>query len=245
MTTVASAQLHDRDKTLLGIGRTFYIHTHVVLNEDRVNNLTLTTLVATLEDANTYFEPIGVRFEVCEVDTIQNYNFDLLTEDGAESREMINKFQNFDRINLYLVEGIVVDCSFSTQSAVEKGTAAAMFISGGGCLSGSTLAHELGHIFGLYNTNHGNRNELVDGSNCETTGDFICDTPADPYKAPEALQKYITGCEFTSELLDPNGQYYSAQVANMMSPYPCRVGFTYDQFVRMVDSYSNSDPKIW
>ena len=64
-----------------------------------------------------------------------------------------------------------------------------------------TLEHEIGHFFSLMHTfngwdgdpweasRHGNpvgvnspggvRNELVDGSNCAISGDFLCDTPAD------------------------------------------------------------------
>ena len=45
--------------------------------------------------------------------------------------------------------------------------------------NGSTLPHEVGHFFSLRHT-HGPSNlltttELVDGSNCDTDGDEICD----------------------------------------------------------------------
>lgn len=49
----------------------------------------------------------------------------------------------------------------------------------------SVLKHELGHNLGLLHT-HGSSqtfcssNELVNGSNCDSSGDYICDTPADP-----------------------------------------------------------------
>lgn len=44
-------------------------------------------------------------------------------------------------------------------------------------------AHEMGHVLNLWHTHHGCETgdwELVDGSNCTTAGDFVCDTPADP-----------------------------------------------------------------
>jgi hypothetical protein len=42
------------------------------------------------------------------------------------------------------------------------------------------LTHELGHYFGLYHTNSNVYGlELADSSNCETAGDFCCDTPAE------------------------------------------------------------------
>ena len=86
----------------------------------------------------------------------------------------------------------------------------------------NTLAHELGHFFSLphphngwdaepYNEDdHGVQvgafspggvpNEKQDGSNCETAGDFICDTPPDynfGFGWPD--------CSFDDEVLDPNG----------------------------------------
>lgn len=47
----------------------------------------------------------------------------------------------------------------------------------------AVLAHEMGHVFGLFHTHHNYFNaqaELPDGSNCHEGGDRICDTPADP-----------------------------------------------------------------
>lgn len=87
----------------------------------------------------------------------------------------------------------------------------------------NTLAHEIGHFFSLphphrgwdsepYNENdHGNPvqatspgqvpTELQDGSNCETAGDMICDTPPDynfGFGWPD--------CNFTDDIMDPSGE---------------------------------------
>jgi len=58
----------------------------------------------------------------------------------------------------------------------------------GGSFEGtSVLSHEFGHCLGLFHTHSGmgcndfvNCAEDIDGDNCETCGDLICDTPADP-----------------------------------------------------------------
>lgn len=93
-----------------------------------------------------------------------------------------------------------------------------------------TLSHEVGHFFSLMHTfngwdgtfwnaaEHGNpvssqsspggvTNELADGSNCETAGDFLCDTPAD-YNLGfgwDGCNPYTGGCkDFNGQLLDPD-----------------------------------------
>ena len=98
------------------------------------------------------------------------------------------------------------------------------------------LAHEMGHFFSIQHTHlgwdceqydeatHGNpvlltsapcNNfpvELQDGSNCEDSGDFICDTPPD----------YLfglgwPGCSFTDEVRDRNGDIVDPDELNFMS----------------------------
>ncbi len=47
---------------------------------------------------------------------------------------------------------------------------------------GATIAHEMGHYFGLLHTHEtANGTELVNGTNCGTAGDLLCDTPADGF----------------------------------------------------------------
>lgn len=58
----------------------------------------------------------------------------------------------------------------------------------GGLYQGtSVLSHEFGHCLGLFHTHSGrgcndyaNCSENINGSNCSTCGDLVCDTPADP-----------------------------------------------------------------
>ena len=109
--------------------------------------------------------------------------------------------------------------------------------------SSSTLAHEIGHFFSLLHTFNGWECspwdasihgspvsstvapcasledgepvdvELADGSNCDTSGDFLCDTPAD----------YNFGlfdnndCVYNYSCLDPNGDSMDPMENNFMS----------------------------
>lgn len=104
----------------------------------------------------------------------------------------------------------------------------------------TTLAHEIGHIFSLVHTHgwsdNGTTTELVDGSNCDTNGDGICDTPADPGLNSQNLD---ANCNYIGELTDANGDMYVPDTANIMSyaNKSCRSQFSNEQFARMYAYY--------
>ncbi len=107
----------------------------------------------------------------------------------------------------------------------------------------SSLAHELGHFFSLVHT-HGPDNskmttELVDGSNCDTDGDGICDTPADPMLSNSNINNF---CEFTGIETDANGQTFYPDTGNIMSysRKSCRNHFTDQQLARMYVFYQTT-----
>ena len=95
-----------------------------------------------------------------------------------------------------------------------------------GCsVNGATLAHEIGHFFGLLHTHETFRGvEFVDGSNCGTAGDLLCDTPADFNLA----QGGLTGCTYNGNFADPSGNLYNPDPSNLMSyaPSVCRRKFS-------------------
>ncbi len=106
--------------------------------------------------------------------------------------------------------------------------------------SSTTLQHEIGHYFSLphpFNgwdfsggwnlADHGNPvgvdsppnpffpyetvpNEKQDGSNCNFAGDYICDTPPD-------YLFYISNCNYTGGVMDPDGVPVDPDETNVMS----------------------------
>jgi len=96
------------------------------------------------------------------------------------------------------------------------------------------LTHEVGHFLGLlhpYNgwdfepweeAIHGNpaparspsgvATELMDGSNCERSGDFLCDTPPDYF-----FSFGYEDCNYTVNVLDPSGVLVDPQELNYMA----------------------------
>lgn len=98
---------------------------------------------------------------------------------------------------------------------------------------GETLTHEMGHYFNLYHTHEAYLGyELVDGSNCTTHGDLVCDTPADPYVSPSPYNALT--CTYNGSYTDTNGDYFNPSMTNIMSYFSggCRKEFTPGQFSR-------------
>lgn len=118
----------------------------------------------------------------------------------------------------------------------------------------SVWLHLIGQYFSLYPT-HGSStsglpDELVDGSNCATAGDEICDTPADPnlnipgmMNSDCSYRGYIYNSSNGSLTLavDGNGDEYEPDTGNYMSyaPGSCRDHFSAQQLARMEYSAIN------
>jgi hypothetical protein len=108
--------------------------------------------------------------------------------------------------------------------------------------NGTTLGHEVGHFLGLYHT-HGTSNcgsltdELVDGSNCETRGDDVCDTPADPNLLSIDCDRYVVDrdCDYTGTEVDANADAFAPDTRNIMSysRQACRQHFSAGQLDRV------------
>ncbi len=94
--------------------------------------------------------------------------------------------------------------------------------------------HEMGHCLGLLHTfETANGTECPDGTDCGTTGDLICDTPADF----SGSQGFRTGCTFTgTQTINCSGSdfSYNPPTQNIMSYFAaCYNNFTAGQRARM------------
>jgi hypothetical protein len=110
---------------------------------------------------------------------------------------------------------------------------------GGDFVGTSVLSHEFGHCLGLFHTHSGrgcgdNENcaENINGTNCSTCGDLICDTPADPCLSGNVT----TNCEYTGS------SDFHPDVHNIMSyaPPTCLTHLTTGQNDRMHSTIMNS-----
>ena len=206
-------------------------------------------VIQAVAGAQVFFDPICVSFEVCEFRYHDNWQHDVLEDPDTEIPQVKTKYHADFRINMYFVTDFTSDigaCGLADLNGIANATSSGIIIRKD-CVNSGTFAHEFGHFFSLEHTFAGSGVELVDGSNCTTAGDGICDTPADPYVAGEPLENYIDGdCNFINVQTDANGDYYTPDVGNIMSYYKCGpCGFTWGQLQKMAQAYLTAGVKFW
>lgn len=248
----AQTALLDKKQSTTCLDRSFSIMAHIVRDSLGDIHSSAQDLYDGIELVNLWFEPICVRFHIAQIDTIDNFQY-YFPESLNEVQQIWNNHNADHRINLYAI-GSLANIGLEPVLATFEGIT---IPSDGGILASEEvinedplwLVHAFGHYCGLLNTNNQIGAELVDGSNCATTGDEICDTPADPHN-PEAPARglgiyYNESCSFIYTTKDPNDEYYIAQTGNAMSNYPveCWCGLTYGQFERMASVIASSE--LW
>ncbi|MFN0135767.1 MAG: M43 family zinc metalloprotease [Phycisphaerae bacterium] len=173
---------------------------HVVRETDGTGaDLSMAEIDETIADANERMAQLGmIVFQRGATRFIDDSGF--LHIDNEFEMDLLRLTDNIaNTINIYFVDEITlffgdVSCAVSTfsfqptQGIVFKKSCTAQ----GG--NDHTFAHEIGHYFDLHHT-HATYfgEECPDGSNCESAGDQVCDTPADP-NCDEIVDR--TSCEY-------------------------------------------------
>jgi len=263
--TLDAQPLHHTNQDLPCINKHYNILAHVAVDSTlRAPLYTRKQLDSMAMKLSEYFSPICVSFSICEFNVLENdYSLGIVENQpittSQQLEELKKRFSLRRRINIYFLDYIsLVNCGTSTFEGILTTLDANIFTERD-CPDNITeqIAHHLGHTFGLLNTFDASTIELVDGSNCATTGDLLCDTPADPFAQPlsTATDEEIAlvgqgllnanffdqSCEFVYEIKDPNGAYYQPDMGNIMSGYPCKCGFTQDQYRLMVETILKSN----
>jgi len=239
------------------LNKEFSVVLHAVVDSSDRNTDVDPALVAIMMDSlNSAFAPICASFRICEERTIENFQFDSV--DSLEQWEdlLIREHQP-NRINVFLVANSVIDpfpaieLGFATPDGIGMLETGGILLHKDGVAAPENFIHLMGHYFGLIHTFEGNGTELVDGSNCGTEGDLICDTPADDYLPPQDLFQFgwldpENDCRYISSGTDGNGELFRPDTGNYMSYYiGCRCGFTHEQYLLMAETFLSSDPKMW
>lgn len=220
------------------INKRFSMVVHIVRDSLGDPGITEADILGQVGYINGLWDTICVSFEVCEFRYIDNFQWDSLEAlAGYRWNEMLTAHEQEQRINIFYVALIrepPQTAGFATLGGIAASGGSICMTKGGGS---GTLAHEMGHFWGLEHTFSNPGQELADGSNCATAGDQLCDTPADPYSGPDI--EYVTDCIFSWMGLDPNGQFYDADVGNIMSYYDCTCHFSYQQYQLMAATFLN------
>ena len=234
--SMATAQ--DSEDTIV-----YYPVQHVILRKsDGTGGLNPNQIPNLMDLLNSYYINAGLQFYNCGdpmlVDSDEFYNF----EAGQESA-LCGPIDVPGAVNIYYCNTVKSSsgsglCGYTYFPFSRRDR---ILMNNGCALNGSTLVHEVGHFFALYHThgktNTGTTDELVDGSNCETAGDNVCDTPADP----NLSGKVNNQCEYTGSALDANDEEFMPDPRNIMSysRKKCRDYLSLGQYERVSFSARN------
>ena len=212
------------------------IKAHIIRSSNGDGGMDISELENAITNLNSTFENAFMEFFLCNgINYINNDSFYHFKSNQEPS--LVDAHNVSGVINIYFTETIE---NTSTESVCgytyNKKNYDVIFMQNGCASNDSSLAHELGHFFSLIHT-HGADNtcvtkELVNGNNCSSDGDQICDTPADPKLT---LQNINNFCRYIGTETDSNGEHYTPDTKNIMSysMKGCRSHFSEQQLTRM------------
>jgi len=218
---------------------------HVVRRSDGSGGLPEDRVQAAIEDANRHFAGAGIAF--CRSGPTNFIDDDFFYED-IETIADIDLLRQTDvvegTINCYFTEVLPGLCGISSFTTSPVQGIVMLNDCTATATDSSTFSHEIGHYFDLYHTHEPAFGlECVDGSNCTSAGDLLCDTPADPLLG----FSNVSGCEYIGSARDScNNEPYAPDPANIMSysPQSCTDIFTPDQYARARATLENFRPEL-
>lgn len=211
------------------------VRIHVIKTIAGTTGVNISDIESSLATANSFFGNIGMRFYIDSVNIINDYHYGFIARNHYR-KELLTLYGVKNKINLFLADSIQMN-----PSAAEKTYGYTYFPDAVDSnyifldkkyAEGKYLTTMLGHFMGLLPTHEtGKGMELASEKNCSSTGDFICDTYADP----SLYNQVDTTCTYMGSARDNSGEYYVPTVANIMSNSPdeCKCIFTPQQYRRM------------
>lgn len=209
---------------------------HIIIRKsDSSGGVTNAQITNAMTELNSAYAAANVQFYECSrkyVNSDTYYNFDKSEENAMANGNEVANVINIFYVNTATYSGYSV-CGY----AYFPGGRDRIVMKNSCLTNGSTFIHEFGHYLSLYHT-HQSGNELVNGSNCSTAGDRICDTPADPKLNYSNVN---SSCTYIGTATDANGDTYAPNPRNVMSysrKY-CRDFFSPQQLARINYSATN------
>ena len=223
-------------------GKTLSITAHIIADSLGGYSVSEAAVNAAVASLNPYWEPICISFQVCKFNYIPNYKyFRFLRPD--EQAEILALYSVPNTINIFYPGTVEIAPGSTVGGYAALPGGPDIIVIAAGSVSSGVILHEMGHFFGLYHTFETSfGNELVNGSNCATAGDLVCDTPADPGLSNTPPPD----CQLSPYTKDANNEWYVPHIGNIMSYYDCPCGlFTTGQYNRMADQYESLRFYLW
>ncbi|MCO4820825.1 MAG: T9SS type A sorting domain-containing protein [Flavobacteriaceae bacterium] len=215
------------------------IKAHIIRSNSGSSGLSEIALNNAIDNLNDYYKNAFMEFYICDgINYIDNSDY--VSFDTSEEAALTGANNVSNLINIYFATNVTSGTSNLCGYAYLPGGPDVIIMKNTCATNGSTLIHEVGHFFSLLHT-HGPSNdaltsELADGSNCDTDGDFICDTPADPQLGYGNVN---VSCNYVGNDVDANGDDFNPDETNIMSysPKECRDYLSSQQYARIYAAY--------
>ncbi|MFB9057748.1 choice-of-anchor J domain-containing protein [Mariniflexile ostreae] len=220
------------------------IKAHIITATNGTGGLDTATLHSAIDTLNDIYASAFLEFFICEdINYINQDDLYFNFEKSKESDLIKNHFTS-GVINLYFTKYVEISNGNSLCGYSNTFGSPDIIVMKNACVTnGITLAHEMGHFFSLLHT-HGPSStklttELADGSNCDTDGDQICDTPADPLLDFCNVDR---DCTYTGTITDANGDAFTPDTSNIMSysTHSCKSHFSPQQLARIYAFYKSA-----
>ncbi len=217
------------------------VQLHIIRTTAGTGGISPTDYLSAFDQVNLDFFDAGIHFYQCSsinyIDDDNYYDYDKSEMNALHAAHSVTNV-----INIYSTEDVTSGSSNICGHAQFPGGLDFVMLANSCTTNESTFSHELGHYFNLYHTHTSAFGaELVNGSNCSSAGDFLCDTPADPQLSGNSNMN-ADGCDYYGTATDTNGDTYVPDVTNKMSysSKECRTYFSPDQLARMALALTNS-----
>jgi hypothetical protein len=231
------------------------VYFHIVRQSNGTGGFNPNQIDDLVDDLNSAFNPHNIYIANFGVGFINNsslftLHYDFIQKKIVEFEDLILVNNNPNAINFYIVNNIeIINGATGVVSAAAEGILSTNLVIGKNFVFGSEIpSHEIGHCLNLFHTHHGTVFEFpgdpnqcpenINGSNCHTCGDYVCDTPADPGLSTSIINGNVN----TSNCTYTGGGGYNPDVKNIMSYSGiCKEHFSYGQGRRMRDALQESN----
>lgn len=258
-----SSNTNDDDESAEKINFEINVVHHISRNNEGNNpSISTATIERLMRNLNANFNAFDIVFVTKDIKFLDNtaWNNLFIKQDDFIDQRVLKPFEDDNSFNVFYfieladrIDGEIDPTLSSTALFPDQGNNIKLSRLGFQEDNITTFTHEVGHYLGLYHTdetfedNNGNA-ELVNGSNCENAGDFVCDTPASPILDDTNIsERPGTSCTYIGTETDANGERYSPDIFNFMSTWdgserfglPCRRRFTEGQIAKVKDILNN------